>query len=173
MDAILKSLGFDVLVFVMQMVLFLALWSILTPFFWKPHLANLAARDQRVTDAHAQQQKLQRDMEDLRNEYMGRIGQIEAEARLKISAAVKEAQEERERIVKETRAQTEAAMARGITDFEREKTEAMTSLREQMIQIASDAASKALGNAAPAAALRTSIEKRVLSGLAQSGPAKN
>ncbi len=170
---ILNSLKFEPLIFVAQIVLFLALWAFLSTTFWKPHLSNLNARDRRVTDAHTQQQQLQLDMEDLRNDYMTRIGQIEAEARLKISSAVKEAQEERERIVKETRAHSETTMAQGIANFEREKVEAMSSLQSQMIQIASEAAGKALGNSADSTMLRNSIEKRVLSGIAAGNPANN
>jgi len=49
----------------------------------------------------------------------------------------------------------------GIADMEREKTEALESLRSHMTDLAFTAANKALGNVTDPTALRTSIMERV------------
>ena len=159
MEAVVKSLAFDWRVFLVQIVMLIALVFILNALLWKPYLALFAARQKSVTDAYANRDRLQNDMESLRADYLARITQVENEARAKISTAVKEAQAERERIVRETRDQTDAAIHRGVADMEREKAESLIALRGTMINLATDAAGKALGMSADPSALRRSVEQ--------------
>ena len=163
MQDIVKSLAFDYKVFLGQLVMLIALLVIMNALFWKPYLAHLKARDQGMADAHATHDRLIHDMESLRADYLGRIGQVEAEARTRIQTAIKEAQTERERLIKEAREQSDATLKNGIADMEREKQESLVSLRETMIRFAVEAAGKALGSAADPSALRRSIEQNLAS----------
>ena len=163
MQPILDSLKFDANIFLFQLVTLIVLLVVMNAIFWKPYLAHLKARDQHITDAHDQRDRLQREMESLRNEYLERITQVEAEARARIQSAVKEAQEERERILKETREQSDAAIKQGVAAMQRDKEESLVTLRDRMIALAVDAASKALGASADPSALRLSVEKQISS----------
>lgn len=161
LDPILKSLGFDTYVFVYQIVLFIALWIVMSALFWNPVLAHLRQRDQRIAEAHRTVDETRHEMEQLRADYMARLAQIESEARAHIQTAIKEAQTERERLLAEAREQAEAAIRKGIEDMERDRIEALESLRERMIGLAVTATGKALGPVADPALLRRTIEEKI------------
>lgn len=171
MDSILSSLGFNVQVFFMQIVLFIVLLVAMNILFWKPFLAHLKGREQHIKDAYHAVENTRHEMEGLRTDYQVRLGQIEAEARGRIQTAIKEAQTERERLIAEARAQSDATLRQGIADMERDKNDALESLRGQMIALAQTAVGKALGPTADPAALRATLEKS----LTQNGanPARN
>jgi F-type H+-transporting ATPase subunit b len=166
---ILNSLNFDPQIFVIQIVLFIALWITMNHLFWKPMLKHLAGRDQSIKDAYKSVEDTRHEMERLRTDYQARIAQIEADARSRIQAAIREAQTERERLLAEARAQADAAIKQGAADMEREKNEALAALRDRMTQMALAAVGKALGSAAEPTTLRQSIETHI----AASVPARN
>jgi len=161
MESIIKSLSFDWRYFLAQIVLFITLCLVMNEVFWKPMLAHLAKRDRSIKDAYGTVDAVRHEMETLRSDYQARIIKIEAEARSHIQQAIKEAQSERERILAEARAQADAAIHGGLESMEREKAEALTSLRERMVAIAVGAVDKALGKTADPAKLRRSIEQSV------------
>lgn len=99
LDPIVHSLGFNVNVFLMQVVLFVVLWILMSHLFWNPVLARLRQRDQDIANAYKAVSDTQHEMEALRADYLARISQVEAEARARIQAAIREAQAERERIL--------------------------------------------------------------------------
>ena len=161
MESIIKSLSFDWRFFLAQIVLFIALCLIMNVVFWKPMLAHLARRDQKIKDAYDTVEDIRHEMEALKSDYQARIIKIESEARSHIQQAIKEAQSERERILAEAKAHAESTIHQGADSMEREKTEALTSLRERMIGIALGAVEKAVGATADPRALRRSIEQGV------------
>ena len=161
MDAIIQSLRLDWHFLIAQIVLFVVLTIVLNLVFWKPMLAHLAKRDQTLKDAYSTVDEIRHDMENLRADYQSRIVKIEADARSHIQQAIKEAQTQREQILAAARADADAAIRDGIQSMEREKTEALTSLRERMIGIALSAVDKAVGRAVDPNSLRRSIELRV------------
>ena len=162
-DRILSALplSFDAGFFLAQIVLFIILILVMNQVFWKPMLAHLAKRDQSVKDAYKTVDDLRHEMETLRAEYQARIIKIEAEARSHIQQAIKEAQAERERILSEARTDADTAIHNGLQSMQREKSEALTSLRERMIGIAMGAVDKAMGTSADPIALRRSVEQGV------------
>jgi F-type H+-transporting ATPase subunit b len=162
MESIIKSLSFDWRFFLAQIVLFIVLWAVMNQVFWKPMLAHLARRDKTIKDAYDTVEGMRHEMETLRADYQARIVKIESEARTHIQQAIKEAQSARERILAEARAEADSSIRQGVEAMEREKTEAITSLRERMVAIALTAVDKALGKAADPNTLRGSIEERVV-----------
>ena len=162
MDAIVQSLRFDGKYFLAQVVLFVVLVLVLDRLFWRPMLAHLAKREQRIKDAYTTVEQTRHEMETLRSDYQSRIIRIEADARSHIQQAIKEAQSERERILAEARAKADAAIQQGVDAMQREKTEALTSLRERMVAIALTAVDKAVGRAVDVNTLRQPIEERVI-----------
>ena len=161
MADLIKSLGFNAPVFLMQVVLVLLVMVVMNFVFWKPMLAHLSQREKNVADAYKTRDTLQHEMETLRAEYLARITQVEAEARSHIQTAIKEAQAERERLLADARAHAEATLTQGIADMEREKTQALEALQGGMAGMALTAANKALGSAGDETALRTTIEQRI------------
>ena len=161
MSEIIKSLSFDPVIFVAQVVLFIALWYAMSTLFWKPVMAHMAGRDREIDDKYRQRDDLQREMEALRADYLARIAVVEAEARNHIQTAIKEAQAERERLLAEARARAEETLQQGIIEMEREKSEALRTLQERMTGIAVGVADRALASTTDQAALKSAIEAGV------------
>ncbi|MCS6775294.1 MAG: ATP synthase F0 subunit B [Chloroherpetonaceae bacterium] len=158
---ILNSLGFDAKVWAIQIVIFLALWNLMSALFWKPYLAHLKSREQYVADAYRRVEETRREMEHLRSEYQAHITQIENEARARIQTAIKEAQAERERILSEARTDAETLLRESVATMEQEGKRALEELRAQMAQLALQTASRALGPAADPNLLRPTIEEHL------------
>lgn len=166
MEAIQKSLGFNVQIFAFQIVLFVVLLLFMNSFFWKPILAHLLGRDQYLKDVYHQVDVFEQEMDELRAQYVARTTALETEARAQIQHAVKEAQAERERLLAEARERAEAIIRQNVADIEREKTESFQVLRERMIGIATHAADTALGSSTDPAALRRTIESKLTTNVA-------
>lgn len=161
MQQILDSLKFDVTVFLIQVGLFVIVLAAMNVLFWKPILAHLAARDQDIKDAYRAVERTRSDMEQLRTDYQTRIGQVEADARARIQSAIKEAQSERERMLTEVRSQSEELLRKSVSAMEREREEALESLRPRVVELAVSAVQKALGAFADTGALRQAVESSV------------
>ncbi len=164
MAGILNSLGFNFLVFVGQIVLFVALLVVMNAIYWKPMLAHLAGRDQQIVDAYQAVEDIRHEMERLRSDYLARITEVEAEARGHIQEAIKEAQAERERLLADARAQADATLKQGIARMEQEKMDTLASLTAGMISLAVSASQRALG----ASANRSAVQKTVETSVAES-----
>ncbi len=174
MAEIQRSLGFNAAVFLYQIGLFLLLWFVMGRLFWKPTLAHLDSRKQYIADAYKKVTDTQHEMETLRTDYLARVAGIEADARARISAAIKEAQTERERLLAETRTQSDAAIKQGTEDMEREKNDALVQLRGRMVGMAVTAVGKALGPTANAAQVEKTIEEQIARGAVGGlNPARN
>jgi F-type H+-transporting ATPase subunit b len=86
-------------------------------------------------------------MEDSRRDYEVRLGGIEAEAREKIQAAIKEAQGMKEEIIASAHGDAEKILRRGQDEIQREKQRALVELRTEVADLAVQAAGKILGSA--------------------------
>jgi len=86
-------------------------------------------------------------MEQARTEYEQRIASVEAEAREKIQAAIKEAQGMKDEIVGAARTEADRLIARSRDEIQREKTTALAELRTEVVDLAIAAATKVLGRA--------------------------
>src|SRR5690349_13905010 len=126
--------------------LILLVW-LLKRFAFQPVLSHL---DQRSADVRATYDKLEADrhaMETARAEYERRLADIEAEARERIQAAVKEAQQLREQMLSDARGQGEALVRHAQEEIVREKQKALVELRTEVVELAVGAAGKILGRA--------------------------
>ncbi|GIV08467.1 MAG: hypothetical protein KatS3mg019_0558 [Fimbriimonadales bacterium] len=109
---LLKLLGIDFNILIIQLVGFLVLLWVMTKFFWKPLGAMLESRRQDINATYDKIEADRRAMEQLRSEYEARLTQIEAEARERIQQAVGEAQQLRDQIVADARRQADELVAR-------------------------------------------------------------
>jgi F-type H+-transporting ATPase subunit b len=158
---ILEQLQFSPTIWLAQIVVFIALWIALKFLLFDPILKHLDARDASIQAAYHTVEQTRREMEELRADYQSRITQVEAEARARIQAAIREAQAERERLIAEARAQADVTLRTGVAETERLKSEALTNLKSDLVGLAVSALGKTLGPAADTAALRRQIEQRI------------
>lgn len=144
MNDLLKSLGIEPLVLLLNGALFLVLVAILNAIFWKPMAKHLDARKGQISDAYKAVDDTRREMENLRTEYQGRLANIEAEARGRIQSTVRDAQHQRETMIAEARARAEEIMRQGGVSIEEEKQETLAGMRTTLDDVAVRALSKAL-----------------------------
>lgn len=163
LDTIIKSLRFDSSIFLMQLVMFLLLWVLMTNIYWKPVLGRIGARQRAIEEAHDRVEATRHDLEQLRTDYQSRIAEIEGDARVRIQTAIKEAQAERERVLAEARAEADATLRQGIANLETEKDQALVALHDQIVSLALNVSLKTLSGAGDAERLQTLIQQRLQS----------
>ena len=144
MGEILNNLNFNVGAWLVNVLGFLLFMAILRPMFKNINKA-LEDRQGEVEATYNQIEASKREMETLRSDYEGRIAGIEAEAREKIQGAVKEAQATRDQIVSEAQLRSRELVTRAEAEAEREREQAMITMRQQIVDLALGAATKVIG----------------------------
>jgi F-type H+-transporting ATPase subunit b len=129
---------------------------------WKPgfkYLGNILAqrREQIRTDLDAAQQaKL--DTATLKAEYEKKLAVIEQEARAKIQASTREAQEARNEILAEARTKAEALLVQAEQTIRREQRKALVELKNEIAQLAVGAAEQVTRQRLDAAAQQALLD---------------
>jgi len=144
---ILTSLGVTWQELVTQAIGFIILIFLLNKWLTKPVLKVL---DDRQADIKATYDQLDADREAMhrtRAEYEKRLADIESQAREKIAAAVKEAQELRANIIADAQKLADATLEKGRADAERETQRAFTEMRQQIVDLAILGAGKVINEA--------------------------
>ena len=145
MDAIIHALGIDPKIVVLQFIGFIVLWLLLNQFVFKKVFGVLDARQQDIKNVYDQLDADRAAMETTRRDYQQRLEGIEAEAREKIQAAVKEAQTLRDNLVADAQKQAETLVEQGRSESERERQKAFLEMRHQIVALAVSAAGKVVG----------------------------
>ncbi len=133
---ILQSLNIDVRLIVVNMVGFLILVFAAKKMIFTPIGKVLEERATEITTGYDRLDASQREMETLKSDYEARLAAIEAEARDKIQNAIKEAQAARDQILADANAKSREIITRAEAEANREKEQAMISLRQQIVDIA-------------------------------------
>lgn len=127
-----------------QMLAFAILVWVLGKFLFRPIQNILEARQEEVRSTLERVAAERRAMEQSRREYEQRLATIEAEAREKIQAALKEAQALKEEVIANAHTEAERIVRRGEEEIRREKQKALVELREEVANLAIEAAGKIL-----------------------------
>ena len=139
---IFNSLGINPKFILVMAVGFVFLMLILKKFAFGPLLAMLNARQDNIKSNLDEAQSRRDEMVRLQEEYRQRLNQIEDEARDKVQAAVKEAQAARDEILAKAQLDREAIVQRGGEEMQREREKAMVQMRDELANLAIDAASR-------------------------------
>ncbi len=145
MDALLHSLGIEIPGLITQILGFIVLALLMWKYGFPPLLKII---DQRQADINSTYERMDTDrqrMEDTRRQYEERLAGIEAEARERIQAAVKEAQALRDNLVSDAQQQAESILEQGRNESERERQKAFLEMRQQVVALAVAAAGKVVG----------------------------
>lgn len=145
MNENIGPLAINIPLVVTQIIGFLILIWLLNKFVFKPIFAILDLRQKEIQDVYDGLDRDREAMERTRQEYQQRLDGIEAEAREKINAAIKEAQDLRANLVADAQKQAEAIIERGRSESERERQKAFLEMRQQVISLAVTAAGKVVG----------------------------
>ncbi len=101
----------------------------------------------------------QREMETLKSDYEARLSAIESEAREKIQAAIKEAQAARDQILADANARSREIITRAEAEANREKEQAMITLRQQIVDIAINTTTRVIGESLDAERHRKLVDE--------------
>lgn len=141
----LEQLGITLPLLATQVVGFLILLWLLNRFAFNPLFGILDERRASIQATYDQMDADREAMQRTRDEYEQRLHGIEAEAREKIQAAVKEAQALRDNLVSDAQQQAAAILEQGRSESERERQKAFLEMRHQVVALAVAAASKVVG----------------------------
>jgi F-type H+-transporting ATPase subunit b len=147
MNENIGPLAINIPLIVTQIIGFLILLWFLNRYVFRPILGILAERQKNIQDVYDGLDRDRESMESTRRQYEERLAGIEAEAREKIQAAVKEAQDLRADLVADAQKQAESIVERGRNEIERERQKAFLEMRQQIVSLAVAAAGKVIGEA--------------------------
>jgi F-type H+-transporting ATPase subunit b len=165
---ILGDLNFDKIAFVFNIVGFLLLLFVANKLMFIPIGKVLDERQNDVKTTYDKIEAEQREMNALRSEYEQRLAQIEAEAREKIQSAIKEAQAARDQIIGEANTRARDLVSRAEREAEYEREQAIQAMREQVVDLALNAATKVIGDS-----LDNTRQRKLISEFINVGTAKN
>ncbi len=111
----------------------------------------------------------QKQMEALKSEYEGRLEQIEAEAREKIQSAIKEAEAARDKIIADANVRAKDLVVKAESEAEREREQAMITLRQQIVELAMGATHKVVGESLDGAKQKSLIDDFIATSVKPAG----
>ncbi len=111
----------------------------------------------------------QKQMEALKSEYEGRLEQIEAEAREKIQSAIKEAEAARDKIIADANVRAKDLVVKAESEAEREREQAMITLRQQIVELAMGATHKVVGESLDGAKQKSLIDDFIATSVKSAG----
>ena len=138
-------LALNIPLIVTQIIGFLLLIWVLWVVAFKRIFAILDQRQKEIQDTYDRMDEDRQRMEETRRQYEQRLANIEAEARERIQAAVKEAQALRDNLISDAHQQAEAITTSARNEAERERQKAFLEMRQQLVGLAVAAAGKVVG----------------------------
>jgi F-type H+-transporting ATPase subunit b len=105
----------------------------------------LDEREVEVNSIYNQLDADKQEMASLKEEYESRLSAIENESREKIQTAIKEAQSTRDQIVSDANNRARDIVSKAEQDAERERSEGLFLMRQQIVDLAMGATQKVLG----------------------------
>jgi F-type H+-transporting ATPase subunit b len=162
LNALFEQLGIDPTIIFVNILGFVLLLWILKKVLYTPVNQMLHDRSHEIESNYEAAESEKAKMEELRQDYEQRISVIEAEAREKINAAVKEGQALRDDLLEEARSKAEDVMRRAEEELARERDKTMHELRTEVVDIAVSAAGKLIEQS-----LDESAHRKLVSGFIQ------
>jgi F-type H+-transporting ATPase subunit b len=167
--AILGDLNVSPGLILINIVGFVALYLIANKLVFTPIGKVLDDREGDISSTYDKLDADQKQMEALKAEYESRLEQIEAEAREKIQAAIKEAEAARDKIIADANAKGKELVVKAESEAEREREQAMITFRQQVVDLALGATQKVIGESLDAAKQKSLIDDFIATGVTKAG----
>ncbi len=129
---------------VAQILGFLVVLWIMKRLAWKPFLKILDDRKSRIQAQLDDAEGKRLGAEKLEQQYQAKLRDIDAEARTRVQAAVKNAEKIATEIKEEARRDVQGILGRARDEIERDKAEALVALRNDVVNMAIKASEKVL-----------------------------
>jgi F-type H+-transporting ATPase subunit b len=124
---------------------FLILFPIIRVFFIDPLAQAINDRNRELERTFSEAENLRKEMSDMKTAYEKRITDTEAEAREKIQAQIREAQDLRTQLMADAAAAKEQMISQAQEEISREKERIMNELRIEVVNLTLGATEKVLG----------------------------
>ncbi len=151
----------DIKLLITHVVAFLLVLWLLRRFAWGPVLGFLEARRTRIAGEFAKIDEERGQVAGLKREYEGKLRDIEEEARARIQAAVVEGNAAASRIKEEAQQQRLQRLSLAEEEVHRLEDSARETLRRQMVDLAIQAAEKAIEERLDDAGHRRLVERYI------------
>ncbi|HVK06454.1 MAG TPA: F0F1 ATP synthase subunit B [Armatimonadaceae bacterium] len=161
---ILTDINFNLNAFLVNIFGFLLLLFVLNRFLFQPVGGLLDQRQKDIASTYEQLENDQKQMASLKGEYEQRLSAIEAEGRERINTMIKEAQSSRDQLLHEAQVRSKDMVTRAESEIEREREQALITIRQQVVDLALGAATKVIGNSLDEPRQRTLIEEFIATG---------
>lgn len=142
--ALLRQLGIDPAVLLLQVIAFLLLYLLLRRFLFRPVLRIMAQREAEIAEALEAGQRAKAELAHIAEERARVLSQAREEGREEVRRAVHEGEQARERILREARQEAQELRQRAREAIALEQEQARLALREQVVDLALLAASQAV-----------------------------
>jgi F-type H+-transporting ATPase subunit b len=143
----LANLGIDPQLLVAQLVNFFLLLGLLTLVLYKPVTRMLRERSERIAKGLADADLAAKRAAQAEADYQKRLEEARREAQAILTQAREAAEKERQVILASAQAEAHELRARATAEVERERQAALVALRDQVADLAIDAAGRVLGRA--------------------------
>lgn len=143
----LGALGVNGPFLLSQIVNFLILFLAIRFLLWKPMLKMLDERKQRIAQGLEDAEQARKDRERAQAEYEERIKQAEQERERILARAAEEGEQARAETLAQARAQAERIIAEGKETVEQERQQMLAELRSQVVALSIAAANRLIGEA--------------------------
>lgn len=127
-----------------QIINFLILVAILTKVAYKPLTEALAAREAKIAGDIAAAEKARAEAEALKAQYQQQLAAARSEAQAIVEKAMKLAEQTKEDIIQEARAENARLLAAAQDEIRRERELALAQLRAEVVSISLAAAAKVI-----------------------------
>lgn len=144
MEGLLTGLGISWPTLLAQIINFIILFGLLYLIAYKPILRMLDERSRRIKESMEQTELIKQQAESAEEEFKKRIAAASQEGQEIIKRAVKTGEEIRQKSQQEAREAGEALIARARAEIQRERDEAMDSLRQEFADLTIIAAEKVI-----------------------------
>lgn len=125
-----------------QIINFLILVAILTKVAYKPLLQALADRQAKIADSLETAENEKQAAEKLRQEYLAQLSEARTQAQAIVDKAAKLAEQTKEEMLKEARAESARLVKATQEEIARERDRAIAELKGEVVTLAVAAASK-------------------------------
>ena len=158
---VLDQLGLNPRILLIQAVGFIVLYLLLRRFLFGPIQNVLEQRRMQVESSLDRAAEERQQAESLRADYEKHLAQIREEGRARIQEAVREGQEAREATLADARKQAEDILGRARAEIDLETRQAMLQLRQQVVDLAIEAARKVIRESLDEARHREVVDRAI------------
>jgi F-type H+-transporting ATPase subunit b len=167
--AIIGDLNVSPALILINIIGFGVLYLIANKLVFTPIGKVLDEREGEISGTYDKLDADQKQMEALKSEYEGRLEQIEAEAREKIQSAIKEAEAARDKIIADANVRAKDLVVKAESEAEREREQAMITLRQQIVELAMGATYKVVGESLDGAKQKSLIDDFIATSVTPAG----